>query len=220
MQLRAAEQRLLTANAERWLGDLALRLHLLRHPTFGFASQLPPGAVEQPPRPFRFDPLSAHNPWRFTRGLLVVELLEKELPDLELAAWFASPLAAWVEEASVSVAGIDTLEGLVVPRELQPYLGVGYAFATARDPEQLTEWHCEQLLKCTNFSRVRALTVYPRAIAAGFVQLMANADVSGLRWLTVKAPEGDTWAAFLADAPLTNLSALDISGCELGPTGM
>ncbi len=228
MQLRAAEQKLFTANAQRWLGELPERLHLLRHPTFGFAAQLPASAIEQPPQPFLFRPISPVNPWRFSRGLLRIELFEGELTDLELGAWFGSPLAAWVEEASVTVSGVDTLENFKVPTQLRPYLGVRYAVSgdspqvpmTRPRPARLTERQWKRLLNCANFELVRGLTVLAPAVEEGFLRLMASANVSGLRWLTVKAPEGDKWAAFLASAPLTNLSALDVSGCELGSAGM
>jgi uncharacterized protein (TIGR02996 family) len=222
VQLRAAEQRLLKNHAARWVGELPRRLYLLRHRQFGFASQLPGGAVQQSPHPFAFNPLSAGNSWRFTRGLLRVELHAAELTDSELVAWFASPLAAWLEEASVTVSGLAALEQMPVPETLRPYLGVRYSLgATANhQPEALTEQECKTLLRRENFALVRGLTVYPSAVIAGFLRLMAGADVSSVRYLTVRATIGDDGAAWLAAAPLDNLSALDVSGTELGPDGM
>src|SRR4051794_39662892 len=86
-QLRAAEARLLTANAARWLGDLPWRLAESRQRQFGFGARVPgTNAVAT------FDPLATNGGWRFHRGLLTVELYPEEL-DAEFAAWFASPLA-------------------------------------------------------------------------------------------------------------------------------
>jgi Ran GTPase-activating protein (RanGAP) involved in mRNA processing and transport len=41
-----------------------------------------------------------------------------------------------------------------------------------------------------------------------------------LRRLGIKAPLGDAGAVFLAQAPLVNLSGLDVSGCDIGPDGL
>ncbi|QJW93840.1 TIGR02996 domain-containing protein [Frigoriglobus tundricola] len=224
-QLRAAEARLLSANAARWLGDLPLRLdELRRRPPFGFAGVVPHAAPV-----FKFDPLAPYAPWRFSRGLLTVNLTIKELTERALGKWFASPLAAWVEEAGVDVAGLNELMGLRASRALRPYLGVRYELGRAPPPtlrlvnppdEQLNASQLKWLLDCANFAHVRSLSVYAPAVEAGFLPLLAGVDLRGVRWLTVRAPLTDTSAAFLAAAPFVNLSALDVTGCDIGPDGM
>jgi uncharacterized protein (TIGR02996 family) len=225
-QLRAAERSLLSRNAARWLGDLPARLdQLRRRPPFGYATHV---RVENRPA-FVFKPLSEWNPWRFSRGLLTINLLTPELTDLELGAWFASPLAAWVDEASVELGGLTALERLAVTDALRPYLGVratlghpGPATMGLRTPrpEQINAARCKRLLSCANFALVRSLSVHPAACEAGFLRLLPDANVGGLRRLTIRAPIGDSGAAFLAAAPLINLSALDVSGCGIEAGGL
>ncbi len=225
VQLRAAEARLLIANTARWLGDLPRRLdEMRRRQPFGFAVNLPNAAPE-----FDFKPLGVNNPWRFTRGLLTVELAARELSDLELDAWFGSPLAVWAEEAGVEIGGLGALEDLRFTDALRPYLGVRLALGTVPyptlrianpQPERLTPLQCKRLLNSENFAHVRSLRVLASAVEDGILALMPDADLGGLRWLTLKAPLSDTAAAFLAAAPLVNLSALDVSDCDIGPDGM
>ena len=225
-QLRAAEAQLLSANAAQWLGDLPPRLEeLRRRPQFGFGREAP--RATQPV--FKFDPLEPYNPWRFYRGLLTVNLAIKELTDRALGKWFASPLAAWVEEAGVDVSGFNELMSLRVSQSLRPYLGVRYELGKAPQPtlrlvnppaEQLNSSRLRRLLDCANFAHVRSLSVFTPAVEAGFLPLLAGADLGGVRWLTVRAPLTDTNAAFLAAAPFVNLSALDVSGCDIEPDGM
>src|SRR5205814_2362374 len=105
-ELRARERALLATHAERWLGDLARRLHELAHPQFGFAQTIGTG---NPVRPFVFDP-SGGNGWRFVRGLLAVRIGTNDLSDSELGAWFGSALAAWTEEVSTELVGAAALE--------------------------------------------------------------------------------------------------------------
>lgn len=221
-QLRAEEARLLTRNAGRWLGDLPARLEQLRRPPYGFAARVPAASAPA------FDPLSVAA-CRFRRGLLGVEFLPTELTDLEIAAWFASPLAAWVETAGVAISGLRALERLAVPDALRPYLGVRFALgAPARPrmglvtppPEALTPKRCKRLVNCANFGLVRSLEIHPSAVDAGVLRLLPKANVDGLRWLTVRAPIADAGAAFLAAAPLANLSALDVSGCSIEGGGL
>jgi uncharacterized protein (TIGR02996 family) len=226
MQLRAAEARLLTANAPRWLGDLPQRLdELRRRQPFGFATNIPASATPV----FVLNPLATHYPWKFSRGLLTLDLLQSELTDLELAGWFASPLAAWVEEAGVGVGGLTALEQLEVADAIRPHLGVRYALGRQAypslqlvnpHPERLTAKRCRRLLKSANFAHVRSLTIFPAAVEVGVLPMLADADLTGLRRLAVKAPIGDPGAAFLAATPLANLSALDISACDVGPDGL
>ncbi|MBN9119452.1 MAG: TIGR02996 domain-containing protein [Planctomycetes bacterium] len=223
-QLRGEEARLLAANAARWLGTLARRLwDTRRRPAFGFAAHL--AAARPTPD---FDPLATNSGWRFHRGLLTVELYPEELDDAEFAAWFASPPAAWVEEAGVDVAGLSALERLRVPDAMRPYLGVRYALGaeprpTMRiggpRPESLNAKSCKRLLRSENFGLVRTLRMYQPAIKAGALRAMVEANVAGLRRLSVRATIDDASAAFLARAPLESLSALDVSGCDLGPDG-
>ncbi len=82
-------------------------------------------------------------------------------------------------------------------------------------PERL-----KRLLRCANFGLVRALTLYVPAVDAGFLPMLAGADVSGVCRLAVKAGVGDASAAYLASAPFTGLSALDVAGCGLGADGL
>ena len=226
MQLRTAEANLLAANAARWLGDLPRRFEELRQrKPFGFAPHIPNAARAV----FAFDPLAMHYPWRFCRGLLTVDLLPTELTDLELGAWFASPLAAWVEEAGVEIGGLAALEQLEVVDAMRPYLGVRYALGTVAyptlqlvnpRPERLTAKRCKRLLACANFTHVRSLSVFLPAVEVGLLPMLPEANLTGLHRLSVKAPLSDSDAAFLAAAPLTNLSALDISKCvKLALTG-
>lgn len=223
-QLRAEESRLLSRNAAKWLGDLPLRLEQLRRPPYGFAAGVP--ATSQPAVPVEV--LARRNSCRFARGLLAVDLLTTELADLELGAWFASPLAAWVEEASVALAGQEALERLAVPTALRPYIGVDYTIGgpsrtpmalSAPRPESVTRRRLKRLLGCANFALVRSLSILPQAVEAGLLPLLPNAPVGGLRRLSVRAPIADTGAAHLAAAPLTNLSALDVSGCSIEAGG-
>ena len=221
-QLRAEEARLLARNADRWLGDLPARLEQLRRTLYGYAagaSAAPPAAV--------FNPRVVGS-CRFRRGLLGVGLLPTELTDAEVGAWFASPLAAWVEEAGTEISGLNALERLAVSDALRPYLGVRYVLGapprprmglvTPR-PEALTPKRCKRFVNCSNFALVRSLEIHPGAVEAGVLPLLPGAKVGGLRWLTVRAPIADAGAAFLAAAPLTNLSALDISGCSIEAGG-
>ena len=226
MQLRAAEARLLSANAARWLGELPRRMdELRRRQPFGFAANVPVAA----PSVFVLNPLATDRPWRFSRGLLTVDLWPTELTDLELGAWFASPLAAWVEEAGVDIGGLAALEDLAVADAMRPYLGVRYALGTVAyptlqlvnpRPERLTAKRCKRLLNSANFAHVRSLSVFAPAIEIGVLPMLLEANLGGLRQLSVKAPLGDAGAAFLATAPLTNLSALDVSACDIGPDGL
>jgi uncharacterized protein (TIGR02996 family) len=222
-QLRGAEARLLTANAVRWLGNLPRRLREYRQQGFGFGAHLSGG---QPA--VAFDPLATNLGWRFHRGLITVELTPEELGDGEFAAWFASPLAPWVEEVAVELAGLEALERLSVPDPMRPYLGVRYALGTTAyptmrlvnpRPETLSAKRCKQLLRSPNFALVRSLQLHPSAIKVKALEYLPEGNVTGLRRLSIRAPITDTGATFLGAAPLENLSALDVSGCDLGPVG-
>lgn len=217
--LRATERRLLAANAERWLGDAAARLHELRQQTFGFRAPAPPTFV--------FDPFGPLRAWQFERGLLTFGLHADELTDPALGAWFGSPLGAWTEEARVRLEGIDALERLAVADGLRPYLGVWYSVGAQvassmrfNPPAGITTRQCQVLLRSANFGLVRALTLYAPAVGASFLRLMAGADVTAVRRLAVKASVSGTGAAHLAAAPLLNLSALEVKGCDLGAGGL
>jgi uncharacterized protein (TIGR02996 family) len=221
--LRAEESRLLAANATRWLGNLPRRLHELRHRPFGFAARAPAAG-----RAFDFDPLAPGHPWRFTRGLLTVGLDVKELDDPQVGAWFAAPPAAWVEEAGVDL-DVPALERLAVPDALRPYLGVRCSVGTgpARSmrlagarPEPPSPRRLRRILRGANFALVRSLALFASAVEAGVMAMLPGANVVGLRRLAVVAPVGDPGAAFLAAAPLANLSALDVSGCAVGAGGL
>ncbi len=222
VQLRSEQSRLLSANAERWLGDAGAWLWAERqHGRFGFAAGVP-----RPTPPF--DPHATHSGWKFDRGLITLELTHAELTDPGFAAWFASPLAAWVEEAAVDVTGLDALERLAVDRRVRPYLGVRYALGAVVQsmglvtpaPETITPADARRLTQSANFALVRSLHVYPPAVEGGKVlAALITADVSGLRRLTVKAPLDDVTAAFLGMTPLVGLSSLDVSGCELTARG-
>jgi uncharacterized protein (TIGR02996 family) len=222
-QLRGAESQLLARNAARWLGDLRNRLDQLhgRQP-FGFARGV---GQSGPP----FDPLAPGHTWRFTRGLLTIDLASDGLTGLELAGWFTGPLAAWVEEAGVTIDGLSALEHLTVTDALRPYLGVRYTLGApprptmrlnGARPEVLHAKRCRQLLKCPNFGLVRSLTVHSLAVEAGALRHLPDANIAGLRWLSIRAPVGDAGAAYLAATPLINLSALDVVGCEIGADGL
>lgn len=224
-ELRAWEHRLLHAHAAGWLGGLPRRLYELAYPPFGFGRNL---TAVAPARPFEFDPLHGHG-WRFERGLLVVRLRPSDLADAELGAWFASPLAAWTDEARVDLSGAGALEALEVPGALRPYLGVHYAlgaaeFPTLQQPRArrggTSARQCRRLLRCANFPLVRGLRVYRPAVDAGFLRFLAAADVSGLRRLDVQAALSDADAGLLAAAPLTGLSALNVAGTGLTGTGL
>lgn len=220
-QLRSAEARLLTANAARWLGDLAWRLRARREQPFGFAAAAPAAQTAG-----TFDPLDAAGGWRFHRGLLTVELRTDELDDPDLAAWFASPLAAWVEEAAVELAWPDPLDRLRVPDAVRPYLGVRYALGADRSMRlgsgrttALTAKRCRDVFRSGNFALVRALRIGEAALRADALAALVDAGVAGLRRLTLKGPAPAPALGRLAAAPLTSLSALDLSGCDVGPEG-
>ncbi len=221
--LRAAEARLIERNAPRWLGGLPYCLDRVngRQP-FGFARAAAPAGG--PLVPFRTD-----HAWRFGRGLLTVDLVPTALTDPELVAWFASPLAPWVEEAGVAIDGLSALERLVVAPAVRPYLGVRYALGAPQPPsmrlvnarpEVVTAKRCRRLLRCANFELVRELTVHPLAVQAGALAHLPDANAGGLRRLAVRAPLGDPGAALLAATPCVNLSALDVAGCEIGADGL
>ena len=224
-QLQSIEQRLIAVHSERWLGTLARRFFELGHRPFGFAMHL----TTTTPPVYSFEPFSPRNRWRFTRGLLSIELADGEQRDLELDAWFSSPLAAWVEGASITLGGVAALERLSAGAGLRPYLGVRYAvgataFPTLRnvrpEQEEMTERRCKRLLRSANFALVRELTLYGPAVEVGFPRMMADARVANVRRLVVRVALSDTDAAFLASAPLVNLSALDVSATELTADGM
>ncbi|MDY3559933.1 TIGR02996 domain-containing protein [Gemmata sp. JC673] len=224
--LRAEERRLLMTHAESWLGSLPRRLYELAHPVFGFAQQL---AAARPPQPFTFEPLTPFKPWRFTRGLLNIDLRAETVADPELGAWFASPLAAWTEEACVDVAASRELERLALPDPMRPYFGVRLAVGAAEfptllrprpDPEDTDERRCRRLLRSAKFGLVRELVLFPPALDAGFLRLMAGANVASVQRLAVRASLSDTDAAFLASAALTGLSALNVSATELTAAGV
>jgi uncharacterized protein (TIGR02996 family) len=221
-ELRSAEARLLVRNAARWLGDLPARLDQLhgRQP-FGFAR----AAQTVPP----FDPLAPGHQWRFSRGLLTIDLAPTALTDPELGEWFDTALAAWVETAAVTIGGLGALERLSVPDVLRPFLGVRYALGTlprpsmrldTPRPEVLRKKQCRRLLTCPNFGLVRSLTIYSHAVEVGVLAQLPDANIAGLRWLSIRAPVSDSGAAYLAAAPLTNLSALDVVGCDIGAEGL
>ena len=110
---------ILRDNAANWLGDVGAWLwqERYRQQRFGFAI-----AATHPVPPF--DPLSTTSGWKFDRGLLTLELNPSELIGSEIAVWFISSLAAWVETATVDVAGTEALERLAIDGCVQPYLGV------------------------------------------------------------------------------------------------
>ena len=219
-QLRAVEARLLTANAPNWLGNLPWRLLEHRQQSFGFGGSTVVAG---------FDPLATDGGWKFHRGLLTVELNPEEIDDSVFAAWFASPLAVWVEEVGVELAGHDALDRLRVPDAMRPYLGVRYTLGvpahrsmrlvTPRAP-RLTAKRCREVLRSENFALVRSLRLDETAVAAGALASMPDANVTELRRLLIRAPISDTGAALLAKAPMDHLSALDVSGCDLSPDGL
>jgi uncharacterized protein (TIGR02996 family) len=220
--LRAAEARLLTAHVPDWLGDLGPKLwETRRKQEFGFAAHL---AAARPVPPL--NPLATSSGWRFERGLLTVYLNPSELTDPEFLAWFASPLAVWVEQVAVRVGGPDELERLPVPASLRPVVGVACSIGgpSARsmqigEPGALTAERCRAVIGSANFSLVRVLTLHPTAVEAGALAALCESDASGLRRFTIHAPLSDTDAGFLAESALDGLSALDVSGCDLGPVG-
>lgn len=223
VQLRAEQARLLSAHAANWLGDAGLWLWQERQRNaFGFAAGV--GTRSLP----SFDPLAINSAWRFDRGLLTLELTPAELTDPGFAAWFASPLAAWVESAAVDISGADALERLAVSDAVRPYLGVRYAMGVIPQPtmrlvppppEATTAADAQRLTRCPNFAYIRSLTVYPAAVEGKVLAALITADVSELRRLAIKAPLTDTDAAFLGVTPLVNLSSLDVSGCGLTALG-
>ena len=223
-QLRAAEARILTANAARWLGHLPGLLAVSRQrQAFGFAAHSL--TLRQS---VNFDPLETTGGWKFHRGLLAVELFTDELDDPEFAAWFAAPSAAWVGEVGVDVSGPAALEQLRASDAVRPYLGVRYTLSGGGGPtmglpgsrrENLTEKRCRRLLRSANFALVRTLRMDESALNARALSALADANVTGLRRLSIRGPIADTSAALLARAPLEGLSALDVSGCDLSPEG-
>lgn len=225
LQLRAEEARLLRENAANWLGELGSRLWAeRRRQAYGFAARL---ADANPAPPF--NPLATSSGWRFDRGLLTLELTPGELSDPGFAAWFASPLAAWVETAAVDISGVEALVRIAVADEIRPYLGVRCTIGTPAQPsmrlapppaEVITANDMRRLTRCANFARVHSLTLHPAAIQAKILAVMSAADVSGLRRLTIRAPLTSTDASFVAATPLVNLSALDVSGCDLSDKAM
>lgn len=227
--LRRAERDLILSNWHRWAGDLPAILRGLRDGTLAQAMRLPirSGPTPAPPA---IDPLYPHNSWRFTRGLLAVDLQPHELADARLREWFQSDLAAWVEEAAISIDGLAELTGLKVTAELTPYLGVRYRLGHGRFPSlsnphgttgDVTGDDCRRLLRSRNFGLVRHLSVGPSAVNVGFLRMLAGADLNGIRGLELRGLGiGDTRAAQLAAAPLANLSSLDISDNRIGSAGV
>src|SRR5262249_60964640 len=71
-----------------------------------------------------------------------------------------------------------------------------------------------------NFALVRSLHSLAPAVEAGVMRMLPDANLGGLRWLKVRAPLGDTAVAFLAAAPLANLSALAVPDCSIGADGL
>lgn len=222
-QLRATEARLLTANAAQWLGNLPWRLTEYRKQPFGFAAH----QVVSHSAP-TYNPLATNDGWRFSRGLLTVELNPEEIEDATFAEWFASPSAAWVDEVRVELAGLEALGRLRVPDSMRPYLGVRYVLGTAADRSmhlvtprapRLNKKRCREVFHSANFSLVRSLRLDATAIGAGALALLVDAGGTELRQLAIKGPISDTSAAFLARVPLENLSALEVSGCDLSADG-
>lgn len=224
-QLRAEEAGLLRDSAADWLGGLGVQLWAeRRRQAFGFAAGTAGGRAVPP-----FDPLATNSGWRFDRGLLTLELHQVELVDPGFAAWFGSPLAAWVETAAVDVSGAEALERLAVADEVRPYLGVRCVLGepphptmqlAAPRPGPVAPEDVRRLARCANFALIRSLTLHPTAVQAKTLPALVGADVSGLRRLTIKAPLTRTDTALIAATPLVNLSALDVSGCDLGDEAM
>ncbi|MBY0456371.1 MAG: hypothetical protein K2V38_03470, partial [Gemmataceae bacterium] len=141
----------------------------------------------------------------------------------------ASDLAPWVDVACVPLSGVGAIEHVQPVEALRPYLGVelsvgGLAFPTLANAlpkqERLSPRRLQRLLKSENFRLVRDLTLYPPAVDADFPRLLAAADASGLRRLTVGAALSDADAGFLARAALTGLSALNVAKTGLTAGGM
>lgn len=224
VQLRAEEAKLLRAHAADWLGAAGLWLWASRHrAAFGFAMHL----ADARPAP-AFNPLATGSGWKFDRGLLTLELTAAELTDDGFGHWFTTPLAAWVETAAVDISGMDALERLAVDGAIRPYLGVRYVVGAVGPPrmhflpesvEAITPVDAKRLTRCENFHLVRELTIYPAAVEGKILAALITADVSGLRRLAIKAPLVDYNASFLGITPLTGLSALDVSRCDLSATG-
>lgn len=223
VQLRAEEAKLLRAHAANWLGAVGLWLWSSRRAAFGFANNL---VASRPVPPF--EPLETTCGWKFDRGLLTLDLTPAELTDDGFAHWFSTPPSAWVETAAVDVSGVDALERLDVDGRIRPYLGVRYTLGAIPQPsmrlvpppaEAITPVDAKRLTRCDNFRLVRELTIYPAAVEGKVLAALITADVSGLRRLAIKAPLVDFNASFLGITPLTGLSALDVSRCDLSAIG-
>jgi hypothetical protein len=126
----------------------------------------------------------------------------------------------------VDLGGLAGLEGLRVADSVRPYLGVRYTLGASAtmgpvgpQRETLGARECKRLLRSPNFALVRTLRLQAQAVTAKAVELLSEGNVSGLRRLSIRAALTDTHAAFLARAALENLSALDVSGCDLAPEG-
>lgn len=214
VQLRAAEARLLTDHGLDWLGNLP-RL-------FDDARRVRGSAPTT-----NFQPQASWNPWRFSRGLLTVELAQGELTNAKLCAWFGTPLGAWVEAALVGVSGLSGLAELHVPDALRPVLGLRLALGTtqygeghrAARPEQVKGPKVRRLFRGDTFGLVRDLTLHEPALADAALDILVQANVSGLRRLKVSGTLGRERAELLAAVPMGNLSGLDISGCGVGAPG-
>lgn len=207
VQLKAAEARLLGAHAAAWLGDLP-RLFEEARPATGQNEYQPPL-------------LAQWRPWGFSRGLIWVQLAHDELRNAKLCAWFGTRAGAWTQSATVGVAGLRELERLTVPAPLRDVIGLrtslGDAPAGGRT-EELTGALAKRVLRSATFGLVRDLTLTDRALSAGALNVIAGANIGGVRQLRVSDALDSECAVRLAAVPFESLSGLSVSRCGLrGP---
>jgi hypothetical protein len=213
VQLRAAEARLLDAHSASWLGDLP-RLYEAARP----ANEQQTGYQS---------PHALWHPWAFSRGLLCVQLGHEEINDAKLCAWFGTRQGAWTETATVSVSGLSGIEKLRVPDALRDVIGLSAELGGTRygaghagpRPEAVNGPRAKRVLRGANFGLVRALVLHEQALSDGALELLAGANVGGVRRLRVTGPLGADRAKALAAVPFVNLSALHIHGCGVGAPG-
>ncbi len=203
LQLKAAEARLLDAHSAAWLGDLPRLLEAARPATEQQSGYQPPSAPRQS--------------WWFSRGLLSLGLAYGELRDPKLCGWFGTPLGAWTDTATVDAVGFAELERLEVPDPLRDVLGLRFDLGAGHEaqPGALTGARARRVFKSTAFGLVRALTLSHQALEPDVLKLLTEANVGGVRYLTVSAAVGAARAARLATVPFVNLSVLRVSRCGL-----
>jgi uncharacterized protein (TIGR02996 family) len=171
--------------------------------------------------------LPAYRPIELRRGFLELRLQAVDLRSKALQAWFASERAEWVQAVTIHISDVNELNRLEVPPVLAPFVAVHLSVGVARFPTRgprvrlLSKTACRQLLHSPKLPFVRSLTLAHNAVRGGLLSLMPDANLSGLRFLTINcAILTDNHAVELARTPLDNLSSLNLAANTIGPVGI